>query len=248
MPQMNYLLNQRKHAKQSIISGSQEVSLMNNLTPITTQATQAMYQTEPKLEANDYGFSGSHGMLDSKDFANQLMKGYSYGCSTNISNSHGIGSFHSADYNYYFAQPSSSSRQLVDNVNNSCGNSNNYIYGNLSQSSGSAELAGYSIKSTKLSTIQPIENSFDSSTRDLIKAIHQSYQVYLMPLVDMLKSELNNSNYSVNNRNNSLRSYNVYGQQQQCETIESTFNEIMDYFRFYARKFACFSDKIPGTV
>jgi hypothetical protein len=244
MPQMNYLLNQRKHAKQASASGNQEISLMNNLTTQTTH----LYQAEPKVEANEYNFSASHGMLDSKDFANQLMKSYSYGGSTSISNS-SIGSVHSMDYNYYFVQPSSSSKQGLESLNSN-GSSNNYIYPSVHQPSGSTEIP-YGNKSSKLSTIQPIENSFDAQTRDLIKTIHQSYQVYLMPLVDMLKTELNNNNYIANNRNTSLRPYNVYAQQQQPQqqqnqASESFFNEVMDYFRFYARKFACFSDKIPG--
>jgi len=89
------------------------------------------------------------------------------------------------------------------------------------------------------STSSSIENSLETSVRDLIKIIYQSYQVYLSPLLLMLKDELN--------KNSNTYNYNRMSQNQfQSNGTKKCLREIMDYLRFYARKFASFSENIPG--
>ena len=93
--------------------------------------------------------------------------------------------------------------------------------------------------STANNTTNLIENSLDTSVRDLIKIIYQSYQVYLSSLLPMLKDELN--------KNSSHYNYNRLDQNQyQANGAKKCMREIMDYLRFYARKFASFSENIPG--
>ena len=85
-----------------------------------------------------------------------------------------------------------------------------------------------------------VENTLETGVRDLIKIIYQSFQVYLNPLLHLLKEELNKNSNQYNYQ------HRLASNQYQASIEKKNLREIMDYLRFYARKFANFSENIPG--
>ena len=97
------------------------------------------------------------------------------------------------------------------------------------------------------SVANSIEDSLETSIRDIIKIFHQAYQVYLSPLVQSLKEELNTNSNHYNYQHRLNQSQNQYPTTCQTNIFDrKNLHEIIDHLRFYARKFANFSENIPG--
>lgn len=104
-----------------------------------------------------------------------------------------------------------------------------------------------------------IEDSLEDSIKYSIKVIHQSYTEYLSSIVENMNEDLKrsshfnslshqNNNYHVyqNNQNGGLLSSNQLNNGVASNCAVGSFEEIMKYFGFYARKFVRFSQNIPG--
>ena len=64
--------------------------------------------------------------------------------------------------------------------------------------------------SSSSNTTTPIEDTLEIGIRDLIKVIHQAYQVYLSPLVQLLKDELNKNSSHYNYQQRLSQQQNQY--------------------------------------
>jgi hypothetical protein len=100
---------------------------------------------------------------------------------------------------------------------------------------------------TSAPVVNGIEDSLETKVKDLIKVIIQSYNSYLCPIVEIMKSDF----YLKQNQASSVCNSKSYYTEFHANRVSSTINkvylfEMIGYMRFYARKFASFSENIPG--
>ena len=113
----------------------------------------------------------------------------------------------------------------------------------LNYNNGSQTMQTYNHTTTTYSATST-EDTFEFEVRETIKVIHKAYQDYLNPIIQFLTEEihLNPNHYS--HRQSQIAYQNNYLTNNNVDI--KNVNEVIDYFRFYARKFASFSEKIPG--
>lgn len=234
-----------------------ETTYTGNNNPILNQAINPM---------NDYELSQmtpvQHSGMNNNMSAHTLIQNHSF--TTGVDYSMNV------DYNTgsQFTQYSNMSTGDFNTVNN---NNNYYAWSDNSvplthTNTNRAILAPSQQKPQIQQTISSsIEDTLEDSIKYSIKVIHQSYSEYLSTIVECMNEDLkrnnhynnnlhhqnNNNNYQMYQQSNNMHQQNPnpnFNSSVQATCVSGSFEEIMKYFGFYARKFVRFSQNIPGKL
>jgi len=217
MPNTDYLITQRKMKR---IKNETTYIASNGTSEYTMMNMNPILNGTNTLEPNSQMFT-ANSYLNQNNYATNNANNLNY----NYSNSYYDWSTNS-NFNYT-SQFQNTGQQMIAQ--------------NFSQAN-----SNHTSTSSSSNTTTPIEDTLEIGIRDLIKVIHQAYQVYLSPLVQLLKDELNKNSSHFNYQQRLSQQQNQYQNFQANFVDKKNLHEIVDHLRFYARKFANFSENIPG--